>query len=352
METNYITNYNCGIYRFTNLINGKCYIGQSIQLKERYNTHRRGKDTSLFHKAIRKYGFENFHYDIIIYCDRQDLTLYENLFILTFNTRSPNGYNLDMDGKYGNPRASETRKKFSDRMSKNHPMSRKVIDITGRIWENVKLCAKDLNVNDKHLGSMLHGNRLWYKHLKPLDLHYLDDHPEDYKFITKEELNKITPKHIKRGKLKSFVYVEHEKCGGGNPMSRKVVDKDGKFWNSLVECATELKIDRKNLGPMLNGRIPMLKRLQYMELSWFGDYKYKEQEPKEVKQPTRKMKNRSHAQDYSKARKVIDNDGRVWEAVKDCAKDVGVSENELSKFLRGKINEPVKIRGLNLRYLT
>lgn len=352
MKTNYITNYNCGVYKITNLINGKCYVGQSIKLKDRLATHRRHKEDSLFHKAIRKYGIENFHFEIIIYCDRQDLNLYENLFILTFNTRSPNGYNLSMDGSYAYPVADETRKKFSDRMSNNHPMSRKVIDITGRIWENVTKCSEELQVHNSHLSSMIRGKRLWYKHLKPLDLHYLEDHPEDYKFITKEELDLITPKYVKRNKLKEIIIIEPGKCGGGNPGSKKVIGINDKIWNSLIECATELNVNRKNLGCMLNGKIPMLKRIVDLELKWFSDCKYKENEPKELIQSKRKIKNRAHSQDYAKARKVIDVNGRVWEAIKDCAKDLNISENELSKFLKGRINEPVKLIGLNLKYLT
>ena len=62
-----------GIYKFTNKINGKSYIGQSVQLETRYNSHKRNYNNSnlsvynsKFYRAIRKYGFENFDYEILI----------------------------------------------------------------------------------------------------------------------------------------------------------------------------------------------------------------------------------------------------------------------------------------------
>lgn len=52
------------IYKITNLINSKIYIGQTIKKmqirwKEHQSAAKRGINT-YFHKAIRKYGIENF----------------------------------------------------------------------------------------------------------------------------------------------------------------------------------------------------------------------------------------------------------------------------------------------------
>ena len=47
------------IYKHTNKINGKSYIGQtSRSINERLNEHL--KSDSVFGKALRKYGIENF----------------------------------------------------------------------------------------------------------------------------------------------------------------------------------------------------------------------------------------------------------------------------------------------------
>lgn len=65
-----------GIYKFENLINGKKYIGQSRYIEQRYKDHiNRAKNNgkhreynSQLHKAIRKYGIENFTFSIIEEC--------------------------------------------------------------------------------------------------------------------------------------------------------------------------------------------------------------------------------------------------------------------------------------------
>jgi group I intron endonuclease len=62
------------IYCFTNLINNKKYIGQSIREDNtRYNNHiydsKHEKSSGYeypLHRAIRKYGIENFKYEILI----------------------------------------------------------------------------------------------------------------------------------------------------------------------------------------------------------------------------------------------------------------------------------------------
>ena len=60
---------NCpGIYLIRNLINNKCYVGQSIKLRKRLFVHnkniRNNADYPIY-KAINKYGIDNFEYIIL-----------------------------------------------------------------------------------------------------------------------------------------------------------------------------------------------------------------------------------------------------------------------------------------------
>ena len=62
----------CGIYKITNTINGKVYIGQSQNIAERWRAHRSrafsedGKnERNLLYRAIRKYGLEIFEFSVI-----------------------------------------------------------------------------------------------------------------------------------------------------------------------------------------------------------------------------------------------------------------------------------------------
>ena len=69
-----------GIYKITNNINGHCYIGQSSQIEKRWKNHKiasnNQNDSSYeypLYKAMRKYGIENFTFEIIEECSIKEL---------------------------------------------------------------------------------------------------------------------------------------------------------------------------------------------------------------------------------------------------------------------------------------
>ena len=71
-----------GIYKFTNKITGESYIGQSINIVSRYNSHKYlcGSDT-YFHKNIRYYGFNNFSFEVLEECSKEELNDKEIYYI-------------------------------------------------------------------------------------------------------------------------------------------------------------------------------------------------------------------------------------------------------------------------------
>ena len=91
----------CGIYKITNLINNKVYIGQSIDIKERWynhlHRHQRSKDLPLY-RAFEKYGIKNFTFDIIEECDIQNLDEREKYWIQYYDSYN-NGYNMTTGGQ-------------------------------------------------------------------------------------------------------------------------------------------------------------------------------------------------------------------------------------------------------------
>jgi len=101
------------IYKVTNKINNKIYIGQTIMtLYERWKKHcRRGN--ALFN-AIKKYGKENFTIEEIDGANSlTELNYLEQHYIYINNCIAPNGYNLTSGG-FNSTYSEETRKKMSD----------------------------------------------------------------------------------------------------------------------------------------------------------------------------------------------------------------------------------------------
>ena len=90
-----------GIYKFTNKINNKVYIGKSQNLLQRYQSHKRNYNNSKlqdyntkFYRALRKYGFENFDVKILGEFKKELLYKIVESFIEQYNTVIPNGYNI------------------------------------------------------------------------------------------------------------------------------------------------------------------------------------------------------------------------------------------------------------------
>jgi len=95
-----------GIYKITNIINNKIYIGQSIHIEKRFQEHineaKNGRSNMLLHKAIRKYGSENFRFEILEECTEADLDAKECYYIDKLNSRNRElGYNLLEGGNKG-----------------------------------------------------------------------------------------------------------------------------------------------------------------------------------------------------------------------------------------------------------
>ena len=92
------------IYKATNLINGKSYIGQSNNVRSRIWQHLRRyeKENCLFHEELEKYGDENFSWEIIDETDSKEKAIeLERKYIKQFNTIKPFGYNMNKGGVGG-----------------------------------------------------------------------------------------------------------------------------------------------------------------------------------------------------------------------------------------------------------
>lgn len=85
------------IYKITNKINGKIYIGQTrMSLNKRwyyhlYNSNK--KNNCVFSKAINKYGKDAFDMEILEVVEIAILTEKEQFYIQKFNSLLPSGYN-------------------------------------------------------------------------------------------------------------------------------------------------------------------------------------------------------------------------------------------------------------------
>ena len=124
------------IYKATNTINGKVYVGQTINsLEHRKSGHERDarsekKTTVYFHNALIKHGFENFDWEVLKECTSQEeLDYYEDYYIKKYDSRNKEkGYNLKSGGKLG--------------VTFNDEVKAKIGETTKLKWQNEECAAK------------------------------------------------------------------------------------------------------------------------------------------------------------------------------------------------------------------
>ena len=108
----------CGVYKIINNVNGKIYIGQSINIKARWTDHintlnRNSSHSVLLQRAWNKYGPDNFTFEILELCSEEMLDEVESKYINFYNSIK-NGYNLESGGNINKHLSEETKKKISD----------------------------------------------------------------------------------------------------------------------------------------------------------------------------------------------------------------------------------------------
>ena len=221
---------NCGIYKITNTINSKVYIGSSISIERRWKEHLhsfRNKEHYNPHlqNAWNKYGQSSFVFKVLLYCDKENLLFYEDRAIDQYKSLdSKFGYNIrpaerrDLTGS----NYEEMRQKMSDNhanfLGKNHPKAKSVA-INGIGYNSIIEAAKDLGINYQTLV---------------------------YRLKKGTDLNKKVMRHPK----------------GKNHPAAKAVTINGKCYNTIKEASLDLGMNYGTLKNRLKKGINLNKPIQ------------------------------------------------------------------------------------------
>lgn len=168
------------IYKITNTINSKVYIGQTTktfeQRKKSYiNEYKWSKNPRVIIQAMRKYGFNNFKFEIIEdnIQSQEELDNKERYYIMEVyhSLVEEKGYNIECGGNGKGKHTPTTRKKIGDaqRGELNHMFgktgslnktSKKVLELTtGNIYGSACEAARELKLGFSHVCSVARGER-------------------------------------------------------------------------------------------------------------------------------------------------------------------------------------------------
>ena len=155
-----------GIYKITNLVNGKVYIGASKNIEKRWSAHRNGH--SDLAKEFQTFGLDNFKFEILLECPEDMLCQWERDMICLYDADDPEkGYNCKKDRPYslkrtealkGRKLSEETKRKISEANRRQRAWNRGISlsDETRR------------KMSESHKGkpSGMKGHTAWNKGLK------------------------------------------------------------------------------------------------------------------------------------------------------------------------------------------
>lgn len=308
--------YSYEVYKVTNKVNNKVYIGitnkgAGARFKQHLFDAEHGSQYR-FHRAIRKYGKENFEVSIIAFCNNVDeLKENEIKFISEYESMNPDkGYNMTEggDGAFGRVCTLETRLKISE-SNKGKEVSeetRKLLSERGKVrtesrnlywssgnigsdrrkpvlqydnqgkfikeYEGVNIAAKETGINFPLIVNALKRRNKLESKANPYIWVYKEDYPDVPETVDPSlialcpEWKPVISEACKQANLearKNKVYSEEEK----EAIKQRATEACGKkveqytvngeliaTFNSISEAARITKQDRKTISNWVSGK--------------------------------------------------------------------------------------------------
>jgi group I intron endonuclease len=206
------------IYKITNIITNKCYIGETKEKmpETRWKQHKRtiekGIGCPALQNAVKKYGIDNFTFKVLIICFDEERFKFEKEYIKKFNSIAPNGYNLTKGGEgggfYGKKHSQETINKISNTLKNKYINNN---DLRKNVTEKNKNLMNLKETKEKITNSVLNTERC--KSLKENKLSFKD--------LT-VEVSQYTLDGIFINKYNSIKQAEIETCVSAKTISKVI----------------------------------------------------------------------------------------------------------------------------------
>ena len=226
------------VYKITNLINQKKYIGSSVRVEKRWQQHKNDafnpnneKYNYPLYAAFRKYGLNNFSFEILKddFETIEEMQQYEQNMIFQYKTLAPNGYNQTINTNNSNI-CKENLNNYLQRISKKCALVNKNNEII-EIYNSYHAAARAQGWDGDAKASLI----------KNICDGKIND---NYGLIFRNlnENNEVIIPEIKARKRRTAVY-------GVN----KNDPNDIVYYESISEAARQEKIDRGSISKCIAG---------------------------------------------------------------------------------------------------
>jgi group I intron endonuclease len=241
------------IYKITNIITNKCYIGETMQkyANRRFKAHmsaiRRGGGCPALRDAVKKHGEENFKFEVLLTCPDEDRFRLEKEYIKQHNSLVPNGYNIRDAGEdsSGFKHSDETKAKISKICKETSKDPEKLAKMKIGIkayWgkeENRKAHSERIKASDNHKNGVKNRNKDPILHEESKKK--ISEGLKKYHSENKNSVSDATKKKIGDAQCKPI--IQYDKEG-------KVIKK----FISTKEASLESNITQGAISQSLRGR--------------------------------------------------------------------------------------------------
>lgn len=237
------------IYKTTNLINGKIYIGQDSKNNDKYFG-----SGDLIKRAIKKYGLKNFKKEVLCLCETQkELNEMEQKFILIYNsTNKLIGYNICVGGTNG----TMLNRKHSIETKKQMSEVRIGIIFTDEHKKNLSKAHKGKIISEETKKKMSESQKLVPHNPVSEETKEKIRNKKLGKILSNETKKKMSESH--KGEKNHFFGKSHSKetlLKTRKPIIQ--LDKDNNFikeWSGVNEASIELGIRQSGISLVLSGK--------------------------------------------------------------------------------------------------
>ena len=261
-----------GVYKISNILSGRYYIGYSTNINRRFTVHRsklkqKCHDNIFLQRAYNLDGEDKFIYEIIHNCDTEetakeielqyltDLSIREYLYNLNFNN---SGGDLLTNHPYKEKIRQQIINSYKETLSKMTPEERKAK--YGKCGERNGMFGKTHSDEVRKMNSELKKGNTNFKGCK---------HREE----SKQKMSEIR-KNKNTGENNSFFGKHHseetkqkirEKNIGNIPPSNKEITIDDFFYISISEAGRQLNIPATTILWRLNSKNPKFENYKYVD---------------------------------------------------------------------------------------